>query len=152
MLKDESDVWVYKTRWNKVTAVWWSCCCLWTLNIVYPHKSRLGWDGKHMAWPPLKVLNSMKIPLLGAAHLMGCERSLFPHMLEQNIKISTGATSYYVNNWWVVVELKLHISRISVNMIFKLGLHTLHSGMCKCWIVFLVLSCSLASVTTSNIC
>lgn len=78
MLKDESDVGVYKISQKEVTAVWWSCCCLWTQNIIYPHKFRVGVDGKYMAWPPLKVLNSVKIPLLGAPlHLMSCESSFF---------------------------------------------------------------------------
>lgn len=49
MLKDESDVGVYKISQKEVTAVWWSCCCLWTQNIIYPHKFRVGVDGKYMA-------------------------------------------------------------------------------------------------------
>lgn len=96
VLKDKRDVWVYKLSRNEVTTVWWSCCCLWTQNIVYPHKLRVGVDGKYVAWPRLKVLTSMKIALPGALlHLTGCESSLFPGMLEQHTKKSKTKKKIY---------------------------------------------------------
>lgn len=87
---------------------------------VYPHKSRVGVDGKYMAWPPLKVLNSMKntSPWCTATP-DGLWKQLVSTRAGAEHKQSTGAMSYYENAWRLAVELKSHIWRTSAGRTSK---------------------------------